>query len=43
MLATTSGHQYNNLESMMNKLADITLAVCIGIFLAYALVYGWAL
>jgi hypothetical protein len=29
---------------MMNKkLADISLAVAIGIFLAYALVYGWTL
>jgi len=29
---------------MMNKkLADITLAMAIGIFLAYALVYGWSL
>jgi hypothetical protein len=29
---------------MMNKkLADISLAIAIGIFLAYALVYGWTL
>jgi len=28
---------------MMNKLAEITLAVFIGISLAWVLVYGWAL
>jgi len=27
----------------MNKLADITLAVFIGVSLAWVLVYGWAL
>jgi len=27
----------------MNKLADITLAVAIGVSLAWVLVYGWAL
>jgi len=42
-LATTFGHQFNNLETMMNKLADITLAVFIGVSLAWVLVYGWAL
>jgi hypothetical protein len=42
-LATTFGHQFNNLGAMMNKLADITLAVFIGVSLAWVLVYGWAL
>jgi hypothetical protein len=43
MLATTFGQQYNNLGHMMNKLKDISLAVFIGISLAWVLVYGWAL
>jgi len=44
MYPTTFGQQFNNLGHMMNKkLADITLAVFIGISLAWVLVYGWTL
>jgi hypothetical protein len=32
-----------SLGHIMKKLADISLAMFIGIFLAYAMVYGWAL
>jgi hypothetical protein len=42
MLATTFTHPLKILGKFMNKAKDITLAVFIGVSLAWVLVYGWA-